>query len=1171
MPKLKLGLPDLTYESLFEADGLQKVDDAFFQRLQKTDADLEKDLRAYRDGSREFSGQETSELLINCGRELEIFIGELYGISRELDSLRAETLESDPVFLFKKKYVLRKARRRLLKNDVEESFAELDNWLTKSLRLAGLASNDRELSVAKLGRHYLKDKDTFSLEIEFLIRWCILAMTMPDGQRAVKGWVSFDVPSPVNHASLVPTEPVNEKHSHRVAIQPELRRRRDGFKLTDLRMRQREVQSEVDYCIYCHENDGDFCSKGFPVKKGEPDQGFKINPLGVELVGCPLDELISEMHTLKKEGCSLGALALIMVDNPMCPATGHRICNDCMKACIYQKQEPVDIPQIETRALTDVLSLPWGVEIYDLLTRWNPLRKTQYLPKPYNGLKILIAGMGPAGFTLAHHLTLEGFAVVGIDGLKIEPLPRELIDQPIRDYSSIEESLDSRVMAGFGGVAEYGITVRWDKNFLKLIYITLMRRPRFQVFGSVRFGGTFTVEDAWELGFDHVAIAVGAGLPQALPIPGSLAPGMRMAADFLMALQLTGAAKASSLANLQMRLPVVVIGGGLTGIDAATEAQAYYITQVEKTLERYEALTKAFGRNAVRKKMDAASLTILDEFLDHGHAVKYERKRAKAAGETPNFQMLVQRWGGVTVAYRRRIQDSPAYIRNHEEVTKAMEEGIYYAERMYPKTAKLDKHGHVKSLLCERMKQDANGNIQFSGDLVELPARTILVATGAKPNIAYYFEHRDTFDLNGQNYKSHQFNNNKLEPAPPTDNCKDEKFGAFTSYDKDDHRVSFIGDTHPDFNGNVVKAIASGLRTYPKIVELFGDRASERGKDDEYLAFNARMRFLLQPKVLEVKRHTPHIIELLLHAPQAAQRFKPAQFYRLQNFETVAATVEGTSLQTETIALTGSVVDKEKGTVSLIIRERGASTRLCATFKPGDHVALMGPGGNASTIPENKTILVIGDWLAAAALRSLGPAYKAAGNRVLFIVTFPHEKELFLQEELEQNCDVALWITHQGHPIITRRPGDISYTGNLEDVMVRYAQGKLTNGTPEIPLEEIDHMHITADNRLLGVIQKLRKGPLANYFTRNPKATGSIYSNMQCMLKGVCSQCLQWQIDPETGQRTKAVFSCSWQDQPIDIVDLNALDERLLQNKMQELLSNMWLDHLFSSNKIDTI
>jgi len=44
----------------------------------------------------------------------------------------------------------------------------------------------------------------------------------------------------------------------------------------------------------------------------------------------------------------------------MVAATGHRICNDCMKSCIYQKQDPVDIPQSETRILKDVLELPWA-------------------------------------------------------------------------------------------------------------------------------------------------------------------------------------------------------------------------------------------------------------------------------------------------------------------------------------------------------------------------------------------------------------------------------------------------------------------------------------------------------------------------------------------------------------------------------------------------------------------------------------------------------------------------------------------------------------------------------------------------------------------------------------------------------------------------------------------
>ena len=91
------------------------------------------------------------------------------------------------------------------------------------------------------------------------------------------------------------------------------------------------------------------------------------------LAGCPLEEKISEFHMVKARGEPLAALGIIAVDNPMAAATGHRICNDCMKSCIYQKQEPVDIPQAETRTLKDVLELPWGFEIYSLLTRWNPL------------------------------------------------------------------------------------------------------------------------------------------------------------------------------------------------------------------------------------------------------------------------------------------------------------------------------------------------------------------------------------------------------------------------------------------------------------------------------------------------------------------------------------------------------------------------------------------------------------------------------------------------------------------------------------------------------------------------------------------------------------------------------------------------------------------------------
>src|SRR6185312_7634227 len=147
----------------------------------------------------------------------------------------------------------------------------------------------------------------------------------------------------------------------------------------------------------------------------------------------------------------------------------------------FQKQEPVNIPQIETRVLTEVLALPWGVEIYLFLQRFNPLNVERPHMRAYNGKNVLVVGLGPAGYTLAHHLACEGFGVVAVDGLKLEPLPTSLVGDadhapmPVHDFDTLHRELDERILLGFGGVSEYGITVRWDKNFLTLLYVTLSR------------------------------------------------------------------------------------------------------------------------------------------------------------------------------------------------------------------------------------------------------------------------------------------------------------------------------------------------------------------------------------------------------------------------------------------------------------------------------------------------------------------------------------------------------------------------------------------------------------------------------------------------------------------------------------------------------------------------
>ena len=290
------------------------------------------------------------------------------------------------------------------------------------------------------------------------------------------------------------------------------------------------------------------------------------------------------------------------------------------------------------------------------------------------------------------------------------------------------------MLAGFGGVSEYGITVRWDKNFLTLIHLTLARRERFRFYGGVRFGGTLTIEDAWQLGFDHIAIATGAGKPTVVQMKNNLIRGIRKASDFLMALQLTGAFKRDALANLQVRLPAIVIGGGLTAIDTATELFAYYPVQVEKMLERHEQLVAEFGEEEIRKRFDAEEHAAYEEFLAHGQAIRAERTRARAAGEAPDFIPLVRAWGGVSIIYRKRLQDSPAYRLNHEEVIKSLEEGISYVENMSPHEAVPDEHGAVTELIFERMRQDAEtGKWSNTGETGQLPCTHSLRRRRDKP------------------------------------------------------------------------------------------------------------------------------------------------------------------------------------------------------------------------------------------------------------------------------------------------------------------------------------------------------------------------------------------------------------------------------------------------------
>ena len=71
------------------------------------------------------------------------------------------------------------------------------------------------------------------------------------------------------------------------------------------------------------------------------------------------------------------------------------------------------------------------------------------------------------------------------------------------------------------------------------------------------------------------------------------------------------------------------------------------------------------------------------------------RQRSLAASEhrKPDLIPLLRSWGGATIAYRRKLVDSPSYTLNHEEVEKALEEGIVFAENLDPQSTEVDERG----------------------------------------------------------------------------------------------------------------------------------------------------------------------------------------------------------------------------------------------------------------------------------------------------------------------------------------------------------------------------------------------------------------------------------------------------------------------------------------------
>ncbi|HVL55751.1 MAG TPA: hypothetical protein VM491_04555, partial [Burkholderiaceae bacterium] len=364
---MRLGF-GLRFEDLYQRDGLLRLDQAFLQWLGERAPQLAERLCSARGAPDSLEYRQEAALLIEAAPWVDEFIAALFDIGDELAALRARHTELAPLYEAKTRFVKRQALQKI--DPAQLAAFDADAARERLLEWVGTPTFD-ELALARAILDWQRDETANAAQLQIAMLYSAWAVTTEAGNAKHGRGVLFRQPGRIEPLALI-------RHAHSESVDgatvhaidaSRLRRRLDNgrgaFSLTDPGTDLAGALDETHYCILCHNQGKDSCSKGLRDKPG-PDGStrYKHSALGVQLPGCPLEQRISEFHAVKRDGLAVAALAMIVIDNPLCAATGHRICNDCMKACIYQKQTPVDIPQAETRTLKDVLELPWGFEIY---------------------------------------------------------------------------------------------------------------------------------------------------------------------------------------------------------------------------------------------------------------------------------------------------------------------------------------------------------------------------------------------------------------------------------------------------------------------------------------------------------------------------------------------------------------------------------------------------------------------------------------------------------------------------------------------------------------------------------------------------------------------------------------------------------------------------------------
>lgn len=316
----RLGQQTIGYKETYQSSGLTNFDTAFLSDL--------KELADSIQIQRQTGVPLAPDTLMDAALALEQFILDCFGVREAYEQWQQAWLAQNPLSDIKKLFFKQTRRLQVSPEELVAIEANIPDAVFAGVK------QDGELFLATYHNQHPE-------QVDHMVQWLyVFWQRHPD-------WGVFDVPHKRDAMQLV------EYNEQDGVIKGKKKHPRDGFACTSHAPEMREMYHESHYCIYCHQSETDFCRKGFPEKKGLTV--LKQDVFGEHLTGCPLDEKISEMNALLAQGASLAAFIVVMMDNPMVPATGHRICNECMRSCIYQKQDPVNVPKIETYILNQVL------------------------------------------------------------------------------------------------------------------------------------------------------------------------------------------------------------------------------------------------------------------------------------------------------------------------------------------------------------------------------------------------------------------------------------------------------------------------------------------------------------------------------------------------------------------------------------------------------------------------------------------------------------------------------------------------------------------------------------------------------------------------------------------------------------------------------------------------